>query len=92
MAGILARRYLITGRVQGVGFRYFTFRVARELGLAGWARNLDDGRVEVLAIGPARKLGQLEGELRLGPQRAEVRSVEVDDAPENGKIEGFHIR
>ena len=92
MAATLARRYLIEGHVQGVGYRYFTARVARNLGLAGWVRNLNDGRVEVVALGAARKLRHLEGELRLGPLRAEVRSMEVEDAPLDGKIEGFHIR
>lgn len=97
MPGIVARRYLITGKVQGVGYRYFTVRAARELGLAGWVRNLSDGRVEVLAVGAARKLSNLEGELRLGPLRAEVRSLQMEEAlldegASDGRIEGFHIR
>jgi acylphosphatase len=66
--------------------------VARELHLAGWVRNLSDGRVEAYAKGPAAKLKQLEGELRIGPPRAEVRFVEVEDAPADAKIEGFLIR
>ena len=98
MAADVARRYLVSGRVQGVGYRYFTLRVARELDLRGWVKNLADGRVEVRATGPARKLSQLEGELRLGPLRAEVRSLEVldvhkmEDAGADARIEGFHIR
>jgi acylphosphatase len=97
MSGIVARKYLIEGRVQGVGYRYFTVRVARELGLAGWVRNLSDGRVEVYAVGAVRKLSRLEGELRLGPLRAEVRSLQAEEsavaeAAMNGRIEGFHIR
>jgi acylphosphatase len=88
----VARRYLVSGRVQGVGYRYFTVRAARELGLRGWVRNLSDGRVEVCAVGAARKLIHLEGELRLGPLRAEVRSMEVEDAGVDVRIEGFHIR
>jgi len=92
MAGIVTRKYLIAGRVQGVGYRYFTVQAARELGLAGYVRNLSDGRVEVVAVGAARKLSHLEGELRLGPLRAEVRSLEVEDAALDGRIEGFHIR
>jgi len=91
MAG-RAKKYLITGRVQGVGYRYFVSRVARELHLAGWVRNLSDGRVEAYAAGPEARLKQLEGELRIGPPRAEVRSVEAEDAPADAKIEGFHIR
>lgn len=89
---MVARKYVIAGRVQGVGYRYFVVLAARELGLAGWARNLSDGRVEVFAAGPARKLSHLEGELRLGPLRAEVRSMEVEEAALDARIEGFHIR
>ena len=92
MEAIVARKYLVAGRVQGVGYRYFIVRAARELGLAGWARNLSDGRVEVVAAGPARKLSHLEGELRLGPLRAEVRSMDVEEASLDARIEGFHIR
>ena len=91
MPSHLARRYYISGQVQGVGYRYFAQRAARDLGLRGWARNLDDGRVEVLAIGPSRQLENLEGELRLGPPRAQVRRVEVEDSAEV-HVEGFHIR
>jgi acylphosphatase len=87
----LARRYYISGQVQGVGYRYFAQRAARDLGVRGWARNLDDGRVEVLAIGTSRQLNGLEGELRVGPPHAQVRGVAVEDAAEVG-VEGFHIR
>jgi acylphosphatase len=92
MATIVARRYLISGRVQGVGYRYFAARAARELGLAGWARNLSDGRVEVFAVGAVRKLSDFEGELRLGPLRAEVRSLVIEEGALDDRIEGFHIR
>ena len=54
--GLEARRWYIRGRVQGVGYRYFAQRAAAALGLSGYARNLDDGRVEVYAAGPAGKL------------------------------------
>ena len=91
MAG-RARKYFISGKVQGVGYRYFVARLARELQLGGWVRNLSDGRVEAFVSGPAVKLKKLEGELRIGPPRAEVRSVEAEDAPADAKIEGFHIR
>lgn len=88
-----ARKYYISGTVQGVGYRYFAQKVARDLGLPGWARNLEDGRVEVFALGTLRQLDDFEGELRVGPPRAEVRRVETEDAPGEGlRGVGFHIR
>lgn len=68
------------GRVQGVGFRYFTQRVAAELGLGGYVRNLDDGRVEVYAVGPEEKLSELAGRLHHGPRWAEVDGVDEQEA------------
>lgn len=77
---ISARRWFVRGRVQGVGFRYFAQKSALTLGLNGYARNLDDGRVEVYATGPAEKLEQLAGMLYHGPRWAEVRGVEEQEA------------
>lgn len=68
------------GRVQGVGFRYFTQRVAAELGLGGYVRNLDDGRVEVYAVGPEEKLSELAERLHHGPRWAEVDGVDEQEA------------
>ena len=75
-----ARRWLVRGRVQGVGYRYFAQRAATELGLKGYARNLDDGRVEVYATGPVEKLAELAGMLYQGPQWADVRGVDEQEA------------
>ncbi len=86
------RRYVISGKVQGVGYRYFALKVARELKLTGWVKNLQDGRVEALASGPAAKLKRFDSELRIGPPRAEVTSVEVADTETDAKLEGFYIR
>jgi acylphosphatase len=86
------RRYVISGRVQGVGYRNFASRVARELKLSGWVRNLPDGRVEAIATGPPARLKRFDAELRIGPPRAEVTSVQVEEAPLDGRLEGFHIR
>lgn len=86
------RRYVVSGKVQGVGYRYFTLRVARELKLNGWVRNLPDGNVEAVASGPVARLKRFDAELRIGPPRAEVRTIHVEDAPGDGKLEGFHIR
>lgn len=70
-----ARRYYITGMVQGVGYRYFAQRAAKRLGLAGYVRNLRDGRVEVYAIGGPEALNKLKTELERGPGSAQVSSV-----------------
>jgi acylphosphatase len=75
-----ARRWFIRGQVQGVGYRYFAQRAAVGLGLTGYARNLDDGRVEVYAAGRAEKLEELAGMLRRGPRWSDVRGVEQMDA------------
>ena len=75
-----ARRWFISGRVQGVGYRYFAQRAASSLGLTGYARNLDDGRVEVFAVGAAKKLDELAGLLRQGPRWSDVRGVEEQEA------------
>lgn len=71
-----ARRWLVRGRVQGVGFRYFAQHAAVELGLNGYARNLDDGSVEVYAVGPTDRLDEMAGRLHRGPRWGEVRGVE----------------
>jgi acylphosphatase len=73
----IGRRFLISGHVQGVGYRDFARRAAREVGVTGWARNLDDGRVEVHANGKAERLEDFEARLRQGPRFGEVRLVEV---------------
>ncbi len=78
---VLARRYLVRGRVQGVGFRFFVERVASDLGITGYARNLGDGRVEIYAIGTPEQLHELSGYLWKGPRSANVRNVEEQDAP-----------
>ncbi len=86
----IARRYYVRGRVQGVGFRYFVEREAAGLGLHGYARNLDDGRVEVYAIGPSQKLSQLAALLWNGPRWAEVRGV-VEQEAAMLEYKGFRI-
>ena len=75
-----AKRWFIRGRVQGVGYRYFAQRAAVELGLTGYTRNLDDGRVEVYAVGPVAKLGEFGGMLYRGPRWGEVHGVEEQEA------------
>jgi len=78
-ARISARRWLVRGRVQGVGYRWFAQKAAAGLGLTGYARNLDDGRVEIYAAGPEAKLDELAGMLHRGPRWADVRAVEEQE-------------
>ena len=75
-----ARRWFVRGRVQGVGFRYFVQRAASAMGLTGYVRNLDDGRVEVYATGSEDKISVLVGLLHQGPRWSEVHGVEEQHA------------
>ena len=73
--GEQARLYLVSGRVQGVGYRYFAMRAAQRLGIRGTVKNLRDGRVEVAAAGEAESMAAFRAELEHGPQGAEVTSI-----------------
>jgi acylphosphatase len=77
--------------VQGVGFRFFVERSAQQLEMAGWVRNVDDGSVEVYAVGTEAQLSDLAGLLRKGPRWAEVRGVDEAEAPVEDHS-GFSIR
>ena len=91
----MTRRYVVAGLVQGVGFRWYVARHARGLGLAGYARNLADGRVEVVATGSElAALARLEELLRAGPAHARVDSVEAQDQADDPQIStrSFDIR
>jgi acylphosphatase len=91
----MTRRYVVAGLVQGVGFRWYVARHARGLGLAGYARNLADGRVEVVATGSdVATLARLEELLRAGPAHARVDSVEAQDQADDPQIQSrsFDIR
>lgn len=83
-------RFLVSGRVQGVFFRAGTRERAVALGLAGHARNLPDGRVEVIASGPPEAIAALEAWLAQGPPLARVQSVERGEAP-GGVQAGFRV-
>lgn len=89
----MTRRYLIRGRVQGVGFRWFVLKRARQIGLGGWVRNLPDGAVEVAARGGAPGLEELEGTLRSGPAHARVDEVEISEISDELELPNvFEIR
>ncbi len=86
-----AARFLVSGRVQGVGFRWFVRQRARVLGVAGWVRNLPDGRVEVMASGDDAAVAALEAAVREGPSGAAVTAVERE-AAEPPRANGFDVR
>jgi len=83
---------VVSGHVQGVGFRRFVQRKARDLGLVGYAANLPDGRVEVVAEGDEVAMGHLEKWLNRGPSLARVTQVQVQPAPEGDALTGFTTR
>ncbi len=86
-------RWLVRGRVQGVGFRYFVTRRAQAAGLAGWARNLPDGTVEVVARGTDDQLASLEIALQEGPPRSVVTDIERQEVPDDPNLpKSFDIR
>ena len=88
----IARRYFVSGIVQGVGFRYFAQDEAERLHLCGFVRNLRDGRVEVYAIGAADKLARLRTILERGPRGAMVQNVAEQAAEVDAQFAGeFHI-
>jgi acylphosphatase len=76
-----AKLYLVSGMVQGVGYRYFAQRIAAQLGISGYAKNLSDGRVEIYAIAQPEALKSFSKSLEQGPKFAEVTSVEAQDRP-----------
>ena len=86
-----ARRFLISGLVQGVGYRFFAIRAARERGVGGWVRNLPDGRVEVLAEGTLEALNELLADLRRGPRGARVSAIEESEELSSGKFSDFDV-
>jgi acylphosphatase len=88
---IEAKRYIVRGRVQGVGFRWFVEREAHMLGIAGWVRNNHDGSVEILAQGTRDQLSGLHGSLREGPRAARVDTVEVSEASPIAGVSSFRI-
>jgi acylphosphatase len=75
-----SKRFVVSGRVQGVGFRYFVVREAESLGLSGWVRNLPTGEVEVVVGGEQALVELLESRLWRGPPHARVAQVDATDA------------
>lgn len=88
----VARRYLIGGRVQGVGFRFFTEAAAAREGLHGWVQNLPDGRVEIAVEGEAEAVERFERSVGHGPPGARVGDVHVEATVPTYGGTGFSIR
>src|SRR5277367_4404052 len=86
-----ARRFIVRGRVQGVGFRWFVEREAHILGIAGWVRNNANGSVEIMAQGTRDQLSGLRSRLRQGPRAARVDDVEESEARPATGITSFRI-
>ena len=85
------RRYFVSGTVQGVGFRFFAQREAEKRHIGGYARNLFDGRVEVLATGSAAQLDELKSALERGPRFSSVREVREEEAQGSPRHEGRFV-
>ena len=88
----VARRFVVSGRVQGVGFRYFTLDAARREGLHGYVTNNHDGTVEAVAEGEAEAVERFERALRRGPSRSRIEQVVVDEIEPVMTQGGFEIR
>jgi acylphosphatase len=87
----IARKYVVSGRVQGVGFRFFTERVANELGLRGYVKNIWNGDVEAYAIGTEVQLEEFRRQLAEGPRMARVESVQESDTTIDKTYRSFVI-
>lgn len=88
----VARRFVVHGKVQGVGFRYFTITCAEALAVTGWVRNLPEGTVEVHAEGTEGQLQELAFDLARGPRYARVTKVDAEDAMPGNHTGFFQLR
>ena len=89
---VQARSYRIRGRVQGVGYRYFTQQIALRLGVRGWVRNMPNGDVEAHGEGEREVLDRFSAELKRGPSFAGVDEVIEENVPADGRNTSFEIR
>lgn len=87
----VARRFVVSGRVQGVGFRYFTQDAAVREGATGWVRNLPDGRVEAHVEGEAEAVTRVERAIRSGPGGARIEHVRVEVEEPSGTFATFSV-
>ena len=89
---LVAAEIVVSGMVQGVGYRFFTQRVAEELKLSGWVRNLPDGRVQAEVEGPRARVEELLTRLRVGPRLSSVTDVAVTWKAASGSMRGFTVK
>jgi acylphosphatase len=92
---MIARKYIVRGRVQGVGFRWFVEREANALGMAGWVKNKEDSTVELVAFGDATKHAALRAKLAAGPRASRVDRVDEVEATQEdlqGNLRSFTIQ
>ena len=89
-ASMKTRKFTVRGRVQGVGFRYFTRRMAEAFDIRGTVRNADDGSVEIVACGTDENLRSFREQIEIGPRGARVDRVEVEEKEEQ-RCEGFTV-
>ena len=89
---LIARRYVVSGRVQGVGFRFFTEAAAMREGVHGWVRNLPNGSVEARLEGDAEAVERVEAAIRRGPSSSRVDDVTVEEEAPTGRATGFSVR
>jgi len=88
---MVARRFIVSGRVQGVGFRYFAIRAARQAGVVGTVRNLSDGNVEAVVEGTAEAVANFRAELERGPSYSSVASVDEFEMRPTGRYTAFDV-
>ena len=89
--GIKRYHLVVSGRVQGVGYRYSTRNFALKLGLVGWVKNRDDGKVEIVAEGDKIHLEELAEWTKHGPRFSQVDAVDIEQQPASGKFSDFNI-
>ena len=89
---LVARLFVVRGRVQNVGYRFFVDTAARREGLTGWVRNRPDGSVEVQAEGDREAVDRFEQQVRVGPPAARVEDVQVHEQVATTRTDGFRVR
>lgn len=90
--GKVGAHILVSGRVQGVAFRYYARNIASQLGVGGWIKNLPDGKVELLVEGSKNSVEEMVEWCKRGPRMAEVEDIEVDWLPYSGKYNEFQLK